>query len=154
MVPEGDGHTAVFVAGKSEDSSVLTECISGKSVASFMAGNAGKESGSAGLWGQIDVENLSKKDAEKLTEYVQAEREKARKRLDRGWKAGTRFLVGNRAYMEENGITIDPMYVQGLDSIAQEGRTPLLVATEGELLGEIDVMDGIKSCSHAAIPKF
>lgn len=130
MMPEGDGATAVFVAGKAEDGSVLT-----------------------GVSGQIDldVENLGKKDIKKLTKAVLAEE---RKRLDRGWKAGTRFLVGNRAYMEENGIAIDPVYAQELDSIAQEGRTPLLVATEGELLGEIDVMDGIKSGSYAAIPKF
>lgn len=106
MVPEGDGPTAVFVAGRTEDGSVTAE-----------------------------IEGIQK-------------------RFDRGWKAGTRFLVGNRAYMEENGITIDSIYAQGLDSIAQEGRTPLMVAAEGELLGEIDVMDGVKSGSHAAIHKF
>ena len=133
MVPGGDGPTAVFVAGKAEDASVL-----------------------AGVSGQIniDMENLDKKEAEKLTKAVLAERKGARNRFDRGWKAGTRFLVGNRAYMEENGITIDPVYARGLDQIAQEGRTPLLVATEGELLGEIDVMDGVKAGSHAAIRKF
>jgi len=104
MIPEGDGPTAVFAAGRKEGQSKPAE--------------------------------------------------KARDRLDCGWKAGTRFLVGNRAYMEENGITIDPIYAQGLDEIAAEGRTPLLVAAEGGLLGEIDVTDGVKSGSYTAIRKF
>ena len=129
MVPEGDGPTAVIFAGKAEDGTVLT-----------------------GVSGQIDIENLGKEDMEKLTRAVSTERK--RKQFDRGWKAGTRFLVGNRAYMEENGITVDPMYAEGLDNIAADGRTPLLVATEGELLGEIDVTDGIKAGSHDAIRRF
>ncbi|MCM1541964.1 MAG: heavy metal translocating P-type ATPase [Blautia sp.] len=131
MFPEDDGPTAVFVAGKADDGSVL-----------------------AGVSGQVDVENLGKADAKKLTQAVLAERKRVRNRLDCGWKAGTRFLVGNRAYMEENGIAIAPIHAQGLDRIAQEGRTPLLVAAEGRLLGEIDVMDGVKSGSQAAIRKF
>ena len=75
-------------------------------------------------------------------------------RTDRGAKTGTRFFVGNRAYMEDNGIIIDPMVLQGLDQIAEEGRTPLLVAEEGRLLGEISVIDGIKASSNEAIRKF
>ncbi len=75
-------------------------------------------------------------------------------RMDEGFGAGTRFFVGNRAYMEENGIEIDPVAAQGLDSIAEEGRTPLLVAQEGRLLGEIDVKDGVKAGSCEAIRKF
>ncbi|MCM1303696.1 MAG: heavy metal translocating P-type ATPase [Lachnospiraceae bacterium] len=131
MFPEDDGPTAVFVAGKADDGSVLS-----------------------GVSGQVDAESLGKADAEKLTQAVLAESKGARNRLDCGWKAGTRFLVGNRAYMEENGITIAPVHAQGLDRIAQEGRTPLLVAAEGRLLGEIDVMDGVKSGSHDAIRRF
>lgn len=73
---------------------------------------------------------------------------------DRGWKKGTRFLVGNRAYMEENGILLDQVKASALDEIAQQGRTPLLVAREGELLGVIDVTDGVKAGSHDAIRKF
>lgn len=133
MVPEGDGPTAVFVAGKREDGSVLAD-FSGQT--------------------DVDVECLSKTDAARLKEEVLQERAQTRNRLDRGWKAGTRFLVGNRAYMEENGIAIDPIYAQGLDRIAEEGRTPLLIATEGEFLGEIDVVDGVKFGSHDAIRRF
>lgn len=90
-------------------------------------------------------------DAERLKEMLEGEMTGL---TDSGKKAGTKFFVGNRAYMEENGIAIDPMVAQGLDQIAQEGRTPLLVAEEGRLLGEIDVADGIKSSSYEAIRKF
>ncbi len=118
MVPDvsdGDGPTAVFVAGKKEDGSVSVE-------------QGGKAAGR--LAGEV------------------------RNRTDSGWKPGAHFLVGNRAYMEENGITIDPVTAQGLDRIAEEGHTPLLVAGEGRLLGEIDVTDGVKAGSHDAIRKF
>lgn len=73
---------------------------------------------------------------------------------DAGAKAGTRYLVGNRAYMEENGIGIDPMVLQGLEEIAGEGMTPLLVAEEGRLLGEISVADRVKGSSAVAIQRF
>lgn len=118
MVPDvsdGDGPTAVFVAGKKEDGSVSVE-------------QGGKAAGR--LAGEV------------------------RNRTDSGWEPGAHFLVGNRAYMEENGITIDPVTAQGLDRIAEEGHTPLLVAGEGRLLGEIDVTDGVKAGSHDAIRKF
>lgn len=75
-------------------------------------------------------------------------------KMDAGARAGTRYFVGNRAYMEENGIAIDPVYAKGLDRIAEEGRTPLLVAEEGRLLGSIDVADEIKPSSYVAVQKF
>lgn len=115
-VPDDDGPTAVFVAGKKEDGSVLVE--------------------------------QGRKAAGRLAET------KVRNRVDSGWKPGAHFLVGNRAYMEENGIAIPPITAQGLDRIAEEGHTPLLVAGEGRLLGEIDVTDGVKAGSHDAIRKF
>ncbi len=115
-VPDDDGPTAVFAAGKKEDGSVLVE--------------------------------QGRKAAGRLAET------KVRNRVDSGWKPGAHFLVGNRAYMEENGIAIPPITAQGLDRIAEEGHTPLLVAGEGRLLGEIDVTDGVKAGSHDAIRKF
>lgn len=72
---------------------------------------------------------------------------------DSGAKAETRYFVGNRAYMEENGIAIDETVARGLDSIAEEGRTPLLVGEEGRLLGCIDVADEIKGSSYIAVRK-
>ena len=75
-------------------------------------------------------------------------------RKDAGAQAGTRYLVGNQAYLEENGISIDPVVLQGIQDIADEGMTPLLVAQEGRLLGCIGVADEIKPTSDVAIQKF
>lgn len=72
---------------------------------------------------------------------------------DAGARAGTRYFVGNRAYMEEHGIVIDENAARGLDEIAEEGRTPLLVGEEGRLLGCIDVADQIKFSSYEAVRK-
>lgn len=83
-----------------------------------------------------------------------AEREDILARKDAGAKAGTRYLVGNQAYLEENGISVDPLVAQGIHGIADEGMTPLLVAREGRLLGCIGVADGIKPSSYEAIRKF
>ena len=66
-------------------------------------------------------------------------------------KAGTRFRVGNRAYLEENGIKIPEEVLKGLEQIAAEGKTPLLVAAEGRLLGSIAVADTVKPGASVAI---
>ena len=123
----GNGPVSVFLAGKGKDKTAIAE---------YPGGESADMDGS---------ERVNRKDS--FASGIQS-------RMSRGWKAGTRFLVGNRAYMEENGIAVDPVYLEGLDEIAKEGRTPLLVAREGELLGEIDVSDGIKPGSRDAIRKF
>ncbi len=74
--------------------------------------------------------------------------------LDRGARAGTKYLVGNRAYMAENHIAIDPVVEQGFDRMADEGMTPLLVAQENRFLGVIGVADEIKASSREAIRSF
>lgn len=66
-------------------------------------------------------------------------------------KAGTRLWVGNRAYLEENGVKIPEEVLEGLEQIAAEGKTPLLVAAEGRLLGSIAVADTVKPGASVAI---
>lgn len=126
-----DGPTAVFFAGKREDGSraVLTSTVG----ADGIGRNSSEQEAAAALLREKWAENLGK---------------------DAGAKAGTRYFVGNRAYMEEKGIVIDETVARGLDSIAQEGRTPLLVGEESRLLGCIDVADEIKVSSYAAVSKF
>ena len=75
-------------------------------------------------------------------------------RKDAGAKAGTRFFVGNQAYMEENGIEIPQISREGFVQLADEGMTPLLVAEEGRFLGVIGVADEIRVSSMEAIRKF
>lgn len=69
-------------------------------------------------------------------------------------KSGTRCLVGNQAYMEENGISVAQNVLLGISQLADEGMTPLLVAEEGRFLGVIGVADEIKESSLAAIRRF
>lgn len=129
LPPLEEGPVSVFIAGKKEDGTPKAESCS------ISGGDIRKL--------QKALENGNCPEVRELLE-----------KRDAGAKAGVRYFVGNRAYMEENGILIDPMAAQGLDRIAEEGRTPLLVAEEGRLLGSIDVADEIKSSSYIAVKKF
>lgn len=75
-------------------------------------------------------------------------------RRDAGAKSGTRYFVGNQAYLEEKGIVIEAMVQRGIAALADEGMTPLLMAEEGRFLGIIGVADEIKDTSREAIRKF
>lgn len=72
-----------------------------------------------------------------------------------GFMAGAKILVGNRAYLEEQGIALSEEQKKAADSMADEGMTPLWVAAlceeKGEFLGLIGVADEIKSTSVKAI---
>ena len=60
---------------------------------------------------------------------------------------GTRYLSGNRAFLEENGVTL----TDG-GCFAQEGKTPLyFAAADGRFLGTIAVADVEKKTSRAAV---
>ena len=69
-------------------------------------------------------------------------------------KAGTRCLVGNLPFMEENGIFIEDVVQESVNRTAEEGMTPLLVAGEGRILGIIGVADEVRGSSLAAIRQF
>lgn len=70
---------------------------------------------------------------------------------DNGAKAGTRYLVGNKAFLEEKGISLEPAIDEELNRMADEGKTPLLVAEENHFLGMIGVEDTIRASSRQAI---
>lgn len=82
------------------------------------------------------------------------EKEAILNRRDMGAKAGTKYLIGNQPFMEENGIEIDGMVKKGIVALADEGMTPLLVAEQGRFLGMIGVADEVKETSREAIRKF
>lgn len=140
-LPDGsDGPTAVFLAGKREDGSrvVFTSAVGAQ-----QGGRKDPDWEKTGIYGtngKTDEAALNKMFEESFVP-------------DAGAKAGTRYFVGNRAYMEENGIVIEEAAARGLDEIAGQGRTPLLVGGEGRLLGCIDVADQIKVSSYAAVQK-
>ena len=65
--------------------------------------------------------------------------------------AGTKFYVGNFAFLQENHITLPEAAKEGLNRMADEGMTPLLVAQEGRFLGVVGVADTVKATSYEAI---
>ena len=65
--------------------------------------------------------------------------------------AGTKFYVGNLAFLQEKNITLPQGAAEGLNRMADGGMTPLLVAQEGRFLGIIGVSDTLKATSYEAI---
>ena len=66
---------------------------------------------------------------------------------------GKTYYAGNKAFMEEKGISVSP-YDSRLDALADEGKTPLLFADEGGVIGIIAVADVEKPTSAQAISLF
>ena len=97
--------------------------------------------------------NMGSTDRNVLTNEVLLREAASKLRFDEGVKAGTRCLVGNLAYLEENGIVLNPLEKQGIEQLAEEGMTPLLVAEEGRYLGVIGVADEVKPSSMTAIQR-
>ncbi len=117
----------------SEDGPTAVAETRGRSV-----GASGTQTASAGISGASDA----------LT------REAVLRRKDAGAKAGTRYFVGNLAFMEENRIAVDSIVQEGIGRLADEGMTPLLVAQESRFLGLIGVADEVKPTSRKAIREF
>lgn len=106
--------------------------------------------------GRLSTEAVRENSAGKQMPYggeAGAEEEDCRLR-ERKFHAGTRCLIGNRAFLEENGICLTEEQAQGLNEAADEGMTPLLVAADGQLLGNILVADEIRASSVGAIRHF
>ncbi|MDR0307431.1 MAG: heavy metal translocating P-type ATPase [Chitinispirillales bacterium] len=63
---------------------------------------------------------------------------------------GQRLLAGNRKLMDERRISLLAMETES-DKLAQDGKTPMYVAVNGNLAGIIAVADVVKASSKAAI---
>ncbi len=70
---------------------------------------------------------------------------------ERGLSAGTRLFLGNRAYMEEQGIELTPKQQEAFSRMADEGETPLFLSGEGSLLGMFGVADVVRASSVEAV---
>lgn len=66
---------------------------------------------------------------------------------------GERFLAGNRAMLEEAGISSES-FSQLADELAENGKTPLFFAGGGKVMGVIAVADTVKPTSKAAVEGF
>jgi Cu2+-exporting ATPase len=62
------------------------------------------------------------------------------------------ILIGNARLMANRGIEIAPMRDE-IERLATEGRTPMIVALDGELAGVIAVADTIRESARAAIQR-
>lgn len=71
---------------------------------------------------------------------------------------GKKYLAGNLAFLVENGIlkedSLKEPVEQRVESLAGEGKTPLLFAKDGELEGIIAVADTVRDSSRAALKQF
>lgn len=63
---------------------------------------------------------------------------------------GTLYFAGNERYIQEQGIRPDGCK-RYIDQLAEEGKTPLLFASEREVIGIIGVADVVKPTSEQAI---
>ena len=66
---------------------------------------------------------------------------------------GSRYLAGNKAMMEDNGVELgaERLIAEGL---AEAGKTPLYFAQDGKLMGVVAVADTVKPTSAQAIQGF
>ena len=71
---------------------------------------------------------------------------------------GKRYLAGNMAFLQENGLLKQPELQKKVqeqaDSLASEGKTPLLFACDEEMEGIIAVADTVRETSKAALRQF
>jgi Cu+-exporting ATPase len=63
---------------------------------------------------------------------------------------GTAILAGNRKLMNERGISLEILEKES-DRLAEEGKTPMYIALNGNLAGILAVADTVKKSSKAAI---
>ena len=71
----------------------------------------------------------------------------------RGSLHGADVLAGNRAMLEEAGISLGTLGDKG-EALAQDGKTPLYFAEDGKMLGVVAVADTPKSTSAEAVRQF
>ncbi len=96
-------------------------------------------------------------DSRKLTNTIKIENFKAvfgrgiEGRLFGERIAAGRYILGNQAFLEEQGITLSKEALQNLYDMADGGQTPLLLADENKLLGIIGVADTLKESSALAV---
>ncbi len=70
----------------------------------------------------------------------------------KGTLEGQTYLLGNQALMVDNDINIDSVKTQ-MDAYAKDGATPVLLASDGKVLGIIALADPVKRDSIAAIAR-
>jgi Cu+-exporting ATPase len=62
-----------------------------------------------------------------------------------------KILLGNKRLMQENNIVIKQRDDRSIEHLEEQGKTVMLLATDGELLGLIAVADTLKDYSKEAV---
>lgn len=65
---------------------------------------------------------------------------------------GATLLIGNKKLMNKNNVNMEELYEHSV-RLSNEGKTPMYISTEGQLLGIIAVADTVKENSAKAIEK-
>jgi Cu+-exporting ATPase len=65
---------------------------------------------------------------------------------------GARVLVGNAAFLEGEGVDVTPAR-KTLDTLMSQGKTVVLVASGGMVMGAVAIADTIRASSESAIAK-
>ena len=71
----------------------------------------------------------------------------------RGMIDGCECIGGNAEYLEECGVTVPEDMLTQLDTYAKSGKTPVMFAKNGAVLGIIALADRIKPSSREAVRK-
>ena len=66
--------------------------------------------------------------------------------------AGRQVLIGNDRLMKERGIDMSPI-LPVMEELSEEGKTPMLVATDGRLAGVVAVADTMKPEAVATVSR-
>ncbi len=64
---------------------------------------------------------------------------------------GKTIVAGNAAFMTENGVPVDTETKDACDRFAREGKTPILFAADGAVVGAVAVADTIRATSREAV---
>lgn len=135
--------TGTITQGKPMVTNVETELSAGK----FLAIAAGLEEKSEHPLAEAILEFAKKKKItpEQVSEFTSIPGRGVKGKIDTEW-----YFAGNRRMMEEQGVSLEE-YIGRLDTLADEGKTPMLFANEREILGIISAADIVKSTSNEAI---
>ena len=65
--------------------------------------------------------------------------------------SGRRVLVGNRAMMEQNGVTLSGQVLCDLEALQNEGSSIVLIAVDGVLSMLLGISDGLKADAESSL---
>lgn len=126
---------------------VVTNVETGLPAKRFLAVAAGLEEKSEHPLAEAILEFTRKQKVipEKVSEFTSVPGRGVKGKIEGIW-----YFAGNRRMMEEQGIPL-AKYEERLNALADEGKTPMLFASEKEILGILSVADVVKPTSRAAI---